>query len=78
MANEDLGGLAGWVVDVIEENLELAILMVVGISCLPIAIELYRAWRGKRASAMADVAHDLLDPDLGDMVEEARHPDGQL
>ncbi len=65
-------------VDVIEENLELAILTVVGFSCLPIALELYKAWREKRASAVADVAHDLLDPDLGDMVEEARHPDGRL
>jgi hypothetical protein len=27
---------------------------------------------------VGDVAHDLLDPDLGDMVEEARHPDGQI
>ena len=65
-------------VQVIEENLELAILTVVAFSCAPIAIELYKAWRGKRASAMADVAHDLLDPDLDDMIEEARHPDGQL
>ena len=42
------------------------------------ARELYKAWREKRASSIEDVAHDLLDPDLGDMVEEARHPDGQL
>lgn len=65
-------------VDVIEENLELAILAVVAISCAPIAIELWRARNEKRGSVVADVAHDLLDPDLGDMVEEARHPDGQL
>jgi hypothetical protein len=63
---------------VIEENLELAILVVVAFSCLPIALELLKAWREKRTSAVADVAHDLLDPDLGDLVEEARHPDGQL
>lgn len=33
-------------IDVIEENLELAILTVVAISCMPIAIELWRARRG--------------------------------
>ena len=65
-------------VDVIEENLELAILTVVAISVMPIAVELLRARNEKRKSVMADVAHDLLDPDLDDMVEEARHPDGQL
>jgi membrane-associated protein len=65
-------------VAVIEENLELAILVVVAISCAPIAIELVKAWRERRHSVVADVAHDLLDPDLGDMVEEARHPDGRL
>jgi membrane-associated protein len=65
-------------VEVIEENLELAILTVVAFSCLPIARELYKAWREKRSSAIADVAHDLLEPDLDDMVEEARHPDGKL
>jgi membrane-associated protein len=65
-------------VDVIEQNLELAILTVVAFSCLPIVIELLKARREKRHSIVADVAHDLLEPDLGDMVEEARHPDGQL
>ncbi len=65
-------------VEVIEANLELAILVVVAFSCAPIGIELFKAWREKRSSAVADVAHDLLDPDLGDMVEEARHPDGKL
>jgi membrane-associated protein len=65
-------------VDVIEENLELAILTVVAISCAPIAIELWRARRAKRHSVVADVAHDLLEPDLGEIIDEARHPDGQL
>jgi membrane-associated protein len=65
-------------VDVIEQNLELAILTVVAISCAPIAFELVRAWREQRHSPVADVAHDLLEPDLGDLVDEARHPDGQL
>lgn len=65
-------------VDVIEQNLELAILMVVAISCAPIALELLRARSRKRATDAMDVAHDLLDPDLDDMVEEARHPDGTL
>ena len=65
-------------VDVIEENLELAILAVVGVSLLPIVLEVLKSRREHRHSVAADVAHDLLDPDLGDMVEEARHPDGQL
>lgn len=37
-------------VDVVEQNLELAILMVVAISCAPIAIELYRARKERRAA----------------------------
>jgi membrane-associated protein len=65
-------------IDVIEENLELAILAVVGVSLLPIVLEVLKSRREHRHSIAADVAHDLLDPDLGDMVEEARHPDGQL
>jgi membrane-associated protein len=65
-------------IDVIEQNLEIAILLVVAISCAPIAVELLRARREKRSTAAMDVAHDLLDPDLGDMVEEARHPDGRV
>jgi membrane-associated protein len=65
-------------VDVIEQNLELAILTVVAISCSPIAVELLRARKERRHSVAADVAHDLLDPDLGDMVDEARDPDGRL
>ena len=65
-------------VDVIEQNLEAAILLVVAISCMPIAHELLKARREKRHSSAADAAHDLLEPDLGDLVDEARHPDGQL
>ena len=37
-------------VDVIEQNLELAILAVVAVSCAPIAIELYRARKERRAA----------------------------
>ena len=37
-------------VDVIEQNLELAILAVVAVSCAPIAIELIRARRARRAA----------------------------
>lgn len=65
-------------VDVIEQNLEIAILLVVGISLLPIVFEVVKARRGKARSATLDVAHDLLDPDLDDLVDEARHPDGRL
>lgn len=36
-------------VDVIEQNLELAILAVVAVSCAPVAIELYRARKERRA-----------------------------
>lgn len=64
-------------VDVIEENLELAILSLVAISVLPIAVELLRARREKQNTAL-DVAHDLLDPELDEMVREALDPDGQL
>ncbi len=62
-------------VEVVEENLEVAILLVVAISCAPIAVELLKA-RQRRVAT--DVAHDLLDPDLGELVDEARHPDGQV
>jgi membrane-associated protein len=65
-------------VDVIERNLELAILTLVAISVTPIAIEIWKARREKRHSAIADVAHDLLEPGLGEMIDEARHPDGSL
>ena len=40
-------------VDVIEQNLELAIVVVVGISCLPIAVELWRARKEKKARAQS-------------------------
>ena len=49
-------------VEVIEQNLELAILTVVAISCLPIAFEVLKARREKRHSVVTDVAHDLLEP----------------
>ena len=65
-------------VDVIEQNLEAAILLVVAMSCAPIAFELLKARKEKRESALEAVAHDLLDPDLDAMVDEARHPDGRL
>jgi membrane-associated protein len=65
-------------VDVIEENLEAAILLVVAISCLPIAFEVLKARREHRHSTLGDVAHDLLEPDVGAMVDEARHPDGKV
>ena len=35
-------------VDVIEKNLEIAILTIVAISALPIVLELLKAWRGRR------------------------------
>ena len=50
-------------VDVIEHNLELAILAVVAISCSPIAFEVIKARREKRHSIVADVAADLLESD---------------
>jgi membrane-associated protein len=65
-------------VDVIEQNLEIAILLVVATSLMPIVLEVVKARRGNARSATLDVAHDLLDPDLDDMAEEARRPDGQL
>jgi membrane-associated protein len=64
-------------VDVIEQNLELAILTVVAISIVPIALELWKAHKEKRSVAL-DVAHDLLDPDLEQLAEEAVHPDGRI
>lgn len=65
-------------VEVVEENLEIAIMIVVAISLMPIVLEVLKARKQRRASAMADVAHDLLDPGIGDLVEEARNPDGKL
>ena len=64
-------------VDVIEENLEIAILTVVAISVTPIAYEFWKARKAKRSAAL-DAAHDLLDPGLGEMIDEAVHPDGKL
>lgn len=65
-------------VDVIEQNLELAILTVVVISCLPIAFELLKARREHRSTTMTAVAHDLLDADPEDLLDEFRHPDGTI
>ena len=64
-------------VEFIERNLEVAILAVVAISVLPIVIELLKA-RRERKSVALDVAHDLLDPDLGELTSEAIHPDGRI
>ena len=64
-------------VEFIERNLEIAILAVVAISVLPIVIELLKARRERRSVAL-DVAHDLLDPDLGELTSEAIHPDGRI
>jgi len=64
-------------IDVIEQNLEIAILAVVAISVTPIVLELLKARREKRSVAL-DVAHDLLDPDLAELTEEAIHPDGRI
>ena len=64
-------------VEFVEQNLEIAILTVVAISLVPIALELLKARRQKRSVPM-DVAHDLLDPDLGELAEEALHPDGRI
>jgi membrane-associated protein len=64
-------------VDVIEQNLELAILTVVAISVLPIARELWKARKERRSIAL-DMAHDLVDPDLSELAEEAIRPDGRV
>jgi membrane-associated protein len=64
-------------VEVIEQNLELAILSIVAISVVPIALELWKAHKERRSVAL-DVAHDLLDPDLEELAEEAVHPDGHI
>ena len=62
-------------VDVIEQNLELAILTVVGISVLPIVIELVKARREHERSVVVDVVHDLLEPGL---VDDGRDPDSSF
>jgi membrane-associated protein len=64
-------------VDVIEQNIEVAALIVVGISVTPIVFELLKA-RKEKQSVAADIAHDLLDPDLDELAREALEPDGQL
>ena len=63
-------------VEVVEQNLEIAILLVVAISFMPIAIELWRA-RKERSLAL-DMAHDLVDPGLVEVTREAVDPDGRL
>jgi membrane-associated protein len=64
-------------IDAVEQNLELAILTIVAISVLPMALELWKARRQKKHVAL-DVAHDLIDPGIGEMTAEALNPDGQL
>lgn len=64
-------------IEVIEKNIELAAIVVVGISVIPIAVELLKARREKQSTA-ADIAHDLLDPDVDDLAREALQPDGKL
>jgi hypothetical protein len=63
-------------VEVVEQNLEIAILLVVAISFMPIAIELWKA-RKERSLAL-DMAHDLVDPGLVEVTREAVDPDGRL
>lgn len=63
-------------IEVVESNLEIAILIVVAISCAPIVVEVLRSRRNREVAA--DVVHDLTDPDLDDFVDEARDPDGKL
>ena len=62
----------------IENNLEIAILAVVAISASPIAIELWRARKEKQRSVALDMAHDVVDPGLGELTHEAVDPDGRL
>ena len=47
-------------VDVIEQNLEIAILAVVFISVIPIAVELWKARKGEPTPAL-DAAHDVVE-----------------
>lgn len=63
-------------VDVIEQNLEIAILTIVALSVTPIALELWKGRKERRTSI--DVAHDLLDERPSELVDEAIHPDGRL
>jgi membrane-associated protein len=64
-------------VEVVEQNLEIAILLVVAISVTPMVIEIVKARREKRREA-ADIVHDLVDPGLGELAREAVDPDGRL
>jgi membrane-associated protein len=64
-------------VDVVEQNLEVAILAVVAISITPMVIEILKARRERRKAA-ADIVHDLVDPGLGELAREAVDPDGRL
>ncbi|HEX6569050.1 MAG TPA: VTT domain-containing protein [Acidimicrobiales bacterium] len=64
-------------IEFIEQNLEIAILTVVAISVTPVALELWKARKEDRSVAL-DVAHDLLDPEIGDLTKEAIHPDGRI
>ena len=64
-------------VDFVEQNLELAILTIVAISVLPIVIELLKARKEKRLIAL-DMAHDIVDPGLGELTREVVEPDGRL
>jgi membrane-associated protein len=65
-------------IDVVEKNLEIAILAIVAISVLPMALELWKARREKKQHVALDVAHDLIDPGVMEMTAEALDPDGQL
>jgi membrane-associated protein len=64
-------------VEVVEQNLEIAILAVVAISITPMVIEILKARRERRQAA-ADIVHDLVDPGLGELAREAVDPDGRL
>jgi membrane-associated protein len=64
-------------VDLVEQNLEIAILTIVAISVLPIARELWKARKEKRSLAL-DMAHDVVDPGLGELAREVVEPDGRL
>jgi membrane-associated protein len=53
-------------IDVIAENIELTIVAVVGLSCLPIVFELWRAHRERGADdPVADAVLSVLDDDPG-------------
>jgi membrane-associated protein len=64
-------------IEFVERNLEIAILTVVAISVMPIAVELWRAHKERRSLAL-DMAHDIVDPGLGELTREVVEPDGRL